>query len=193
MMPFQHSITFYREQARKAIPQVVSASFLGIIICCGCSVDTDIGRESMRQPVSPFLDISVDLLPELQKTDQSNSSELSGSKLIAVTDMPSPGRTNAFELSNDFQPEAAIQESSGKREIYVIGFVEVDNPSVMLSIDGRTQVVKAGESFERITVLEIAPPRARLSFDGVSWNASIFDRRNSTNEVTRKKTIEPPR
>lgn len=114
-------------------------------------------------------------------------SEIPTGKQIAKTEMPSPGRVNAFELSDDFHSETPVQETAGKREIYVLGFVEVDNPSVMLSIDGRTQVLKAGDTIDHITVQEIVPPRARLSSDGVSWNASIFDRRSSVSEVAARK------
>lgn len=84
-------------------------------------------------------------------------SEIPTGKQIAKTEMPSPGRVNAFELSDDFHSETPVQETAGKREIYVLGFVEVDDPSVMLIIDG------------------------------VSWNASIFDRRSSVSEVAARK------
>ena len=167
-----------RSRIGVAIQPAMVTGLMGFVICSGCSMDTGTGLESIQQRVTSFSDATVVGMSEAQESDNANGLELNGSKLIAKTDMPSPGRTNAFELSNDSQPDSAIQESSGKKEIYVIGFVEVDNPSVMLAIDGRTQVLKAGETFERITVLEIAPPRVRLSSDGVSWNASIFDRRS---------------
>ncbi len=46
---------------------------------------------------------------------------------------------------------------------------------------------KAGDVFERIRVQEIVPPRARLSFDGVTRNASVFDRRSSPSEFFARK------
>lgn len=178
MQPDLRSICCARARNAVSIQRAMIAGLLGCVVCGGCSVQTDAGLESIQHRASSFSDTSVGVTPETQMLDQDNGLELSGGKLISKTDMPSPGRTNAFELSDDYQPETAVQESFGKREIYVVGFVEVDNPSVMLTIDGRMQVLKAGETFEKLTVLEIAPPRARLSSDGVSWNASIFDRRS---------------
>lgn len=103
----------------------------------------------------------------------------SRTQLVSAIAMPSPNRTNPFELSGEFQEDLVLEGTGRKREIRVVGFIELDIPAVMLSLDGRSQVFKTGETFDKITVLEIQPPRARISYDGVTWNASIFDRRSS--------------
>lgn len=95
--------------------------------------------------------------------------------------MPSPGRTNPFELSSEFQEQSQTEVSGGKRDIRVAGFVEVDEPVVMLLIDGKTHSFKKGETHLRITVNEIMPPRVRLTYDNVTWNASLFDRNSPGN------------
>ena len=121
------------------------------------------------------------------ETANSEPSGTAPGTLVAKAEMPSPGRMNAFEMSGENHSEAPIQESRGKREVYVVGFVEVDEPSVMLSIDGRMQLLKTGDTLDRITVQEITPPKTRLSCDGVSWSASLFDRRAIGSEVSARK------
>ncbi len=155
--------------------------------CIGCSLDSNETLEALQRNATPFSGALAKATTELPESESPDGLGGSLSTQVAKTEMPSPGRLNAFELSGVFHAETLSQETGGKREIFVIGFVEVDVPSVMLAIDGRTQVLKAGDTFERITVHEIVPPRARLSCDGVTWNASIFDRRNSTSEVSARK------
>lgn len=92
--------------------------------------------------------------------------------------MPSPGRTNPFEISSEYENDNREEVVNRKREIQVVGFIELDKPSVMLSIDGKSHVVKLGDTLEDITVNEISPPMARITYDGVSRNASLFDRRS---------------
>ena len=192
--------------SRKPIPESVQTNLgkailgatltcsIGIGICSGCSVKTDPSLEPMGLGMSPITDALTKATPDTQASEPEADLKLSAGKLIAKNDLPSPGRLNAFELTGEFHAETTSQDTGVKREIFIIGFVEVDKPSVMLSIDGRTQTLLAGETFERITVLEIAPPRARISCDGVSWNASIFDRRSSSTEVSmKKKSAEPTR
>ncbi len=50
----------------------------------------------------------------------------------------------------------------------------------MLLIDGKPHSFKKGETHLRITVNEITPPRVRLTYDNVTWNASLFDRHEKT-------------
>lgn len=92
--------------------------------------------------------------------------------------MPSPGRTNPFEIASEYENDNREEVVNRKREIQIVGFIELDQPSVMLSVDGKSHVVKSGEAFENITVNEVSPPSARITYDGVSRNISIFDRRS---------------
>lgn len=116
--------------------------------------------------------------PKLPSEQESPKSEAEGKRLVSMVAMPSPERTNPFEMSGDFE-EAPIGDTIGKkREIRVIGFIELDAPAAMLSLDGRTQIFKAGETFDKVTVQEIQPPRVRVSCDGVTWQASLFDPRS---------------
>ena len=165
----------------------MTVSLVAMANCIGCSLDSGETLESLQRNATPFSAALVQATTELPESESMDGSAVPSKTLAAKSEMPSPGRLNAFELSSELRVETPSQETAGKREIYVIGFVEVDIPSVMLAIDGRTQVLKAGDTFERITVQEIAPPRARLSCDGVTWNASILDRRSSPSEASARK------
>jgi hypothetical protein len=110
--------------------------------------------------------------------DSTSEKESKLRKFISLADLPSPGRINAFELAGEFLTEKSDSTlTDKKREVFVLGFVEVDHLSVMLSVDGKTEILKTGDNSSGISVLEISPPQVRLSLDGVSWYASLFDRR----------------
>lgn len=145
-----------------------------LALCLGCSSEMSDAivqaARSHSQLPNPNAEISV---------AEENIDSIDSKRLVSVIAKPSPDRTNPFELSGEFQ-EASLGEPTGrKREIRVLGFIELDSPAVMLSMDGRTQIFKTGETFDKVTVQEIQPPRAKISYDGVSWQASIFDRRSS--------------
>ncbi len=157
------------------------AGSIGLCLLCGCSTDFNSGL-GLEQSSAPITELIPKVVADAQVPEESDSADVPAGKLIAKSELPSPGRTNAFELSGEFQTESVTQETGAKREVHIIGFVEVDTPRVMLSIDGRTETLKVNDTIDRITVLEIAPPRAKLSSDGVSWNASIFDKRNANGD-----------
>ena len=145
-----------------------------LLLTAGCSSEMSdaIVQAARSQSQASTLGKTMDPISE----DIENESR---TKLVNVAAMPSPNRTNPFELSGEFQEDVVVEGTGRKREIRVIGFIELDTPAVMLSLDGRSQIFKANETIDKITVLEIQPPRARISYDGVTWNASIFDRRGS--------------
>lgn len=145
-----------------------------LLIFTGCSremseaiLETARNRSSSARPID---------MPEVGVDDEFLRMD---SKPVSLNVMPSPERTNPFEMSAEFLSDSPNETAGRKREIRVLGFIELEVPSVMISLDGRTQVFKAGETFDKVTVHEIMPPRARLSYDGVTWNASIFDRREN--------------
>jgi hypothetical protein len=102
-----------------------------------------------------------------------------GRELVAVQaplprDMPSPGRTNPFEFLGDSEASAHSESGNRKKEIRVWGFVHLDRPGVLLSVDGKSSVYFTGETVGQITVLEVSPPTVRLQHNGLSWQESLF-------------------
>ncbi len=122
--------------------------------------------------------------PRIAQRDTAEATDGSVRPMATSAVMPSPGRTNPFELPSEFEEPSPTEVSGGKRDIRVAGFVEVNEPVVMLQIDGKTHSFKAGETHLRITVNEIAPPRVRLTYDNVTWNASLFDSNRSSSRDT---------
>jgi hypothetical protein len=147
----------------------------------GCSVDTEQIQEMVRQTTPIHAPDGAPTSGELDgdfRVESSNEKESKLHQFVSLVDLPSPGRINAFELAGEFLTEKSDSTvTDKKREIFVLGFVEVDHMSVMLSVDGKTEILKTGDINSGIRVLEISPPQVRLSMDGVSWYASLFDRR----------------
>jgi hypothetical protein len=142
-----------------------------LLLCAGCSSEmSDAIVEAARAQSHPSKPASELVNPEVDHEDV---------KPVSLTTMPSPDRTNPFEMSGEFEETPIGDAPSKKREIRVLGFIELDAPAAMLSLDGRTQIFKVGETFDKITVQEIQPPRVRINYDGVTWQASIFDPRSN--------------
>ena len=86
---------------------------------------------------------------------------------------PFPDRHNPFRYQHtlsEVEVEVAAPES-----VLVLGFVNRGVPSVMLSIDGTTHTMSAGQTAGGIEVVGLSPPRVRLSSADRSWTASLFD------------------
>lgn len=92
---------------------------------------------------------------------------------------PSPGRNDPFRYPDDFQTTQPSGERTGRGEVKLLGFVQTDRPKVLLTIEGQSGTLAVGESLGRVTVESISIPNVRLSLDGVTWNASLFDRSGS--------------
>jgi hypothetical protein len=97
----------------------------------------------------------------------------------ANVNLPSPGRTNPFEMAGGFETNDVATDggTEKKKEVRVLGFVELDQPTVMLAVDGQTELMRAGEVRDGIEILEIQTPQVKIKRDGVSWYASLFDPR----------------
>jgi hypothetical protein len=149
--------------------------------CAGCS--SDLADSIVTASRSAEIPQQLQGLGPQSNRDPSwpeESGQANRGELIATTasDLPSPDRTNPFEVSGDVETDLRDDGVARKREIRIVGFVELDDPTVMLSVDGKTQVFRSGETIDRITVTDIAPPNARINYDGVNWNASLYDRRS---------------
>jgi hypothetical protein len=163
----------------------ILAALLAIGWTTGCGLDSKEFLEMARQQSAEARQMSGandPLANATRSNDGRETRERSSSeriaKFVSQTDLPSPGRTNPFELSGGFQTEHSTElGSSDHKEIVVVGFVQVDRPAVMLSINGKTETLFEGASVRGMLVQEIKPPQVKLSLDGVSWYASLLDRR----------------
>jgi hypothetical protein len=171
---------FYRVPFRQAT--------LGLaILFSGCSIDTQELLEQSQAHATGALAKPEQSLFDLGSESSGETAESALEVFVSSTDLPSPGRTNPFELSGEFHTDTGDFTNNSKREIFIVGFVEVDQKCVMLSVDGKTEVLGVGDTSAGITVLELAQPQARLSYDGVSWYASLLDRRGKQSDPSAKR------
>ena len=89
---------------------------------------------------------------------------------------PSPDRENPFEWDDNFSGGNAESKLENKRDIKIVGFVKTDVQRVMISLNKQVYTMTVGETLNRVSVTEIDVPRAKLSYDGIEWTASLFDR-----------------
>jgi hypothetical protein len=179
----------FQNMAHKNLPRVriSQVALCAGFLCAGCSIDT---RELLEQSQASGSSTASKAESGLFDLGSDLSGETPDSAMevfVSSTDLPSPGRTNPFELSGEFHTDTGDLTNNSKREIFIVGFVEVDRKCVMLSVDGRTEVLGVGDTLAGITVLELAQPQARLSYDGVSWYASLLDRRGKQGDLSTKR------
>ncbi|QEG43542.1 hypothetical protein [Roseimaritima ulvae] len=87
--------------------------------------------------------------------------------------LPFPERENPFLFPHDrVQPVVPAAEVS---QVRVLGFVEVDQPRVLLKVSDRTRTLAVGDAAQGVEVLAIEPPLVRLRQGNLTWNASLFD------------------
>jgi hypothetical protein len=137
----------------------------------GCSADIQdsiVEAAQRHRQAMPRLDEALDETPTARIEKRLASSAV----------VPSPGRSNPFEIAGTYDSDSGPSEQTlKKKEIRILGFVELEKPMAILSIDGQSQTFATGDTHDRITVTEVSPPRARITLDGVSWYASLFDPR----------------
>lgn len=86
---------------------------------------------------------------------------------------PFPDRLNLFEPQK--RSARAAKRSSGDvaDSVVLMGFAKLDEPKVVLAIDGIVSPLADGQEFGGVTVISIAPPRAVLQRGRNRWTASI--------------------
>ncbi|MCR9201780.1 MAG: hypothetical protein NXI04_24300 [Planctomycetaceae bacterium] len=130
--------------------------FLLACTLCGCGGQqtTALLQDLQDSPFIPAKNSSEETIEELFTSE----SEL---------DLPNPDRVNPFQESGSVAPA-----SSGLRPL-LKGFVEREQPQVVLTLGGRIAVVGEGDSFEDVTILEIRPPQVVYRQRGVEHRLSL--------------------
>ncbi|MEQ8846340.1 hypothetical protein [Botrimarina sp.] len=86
---------------------------------------------------------------------------------------PFPERVNPFEPPKQSARTAQLAQGGASDSVVLLGFAEVDEPRVLLAINGAVKPLSSGEEAAGIRVLSIAPPRAVLQRGRTRWTASI--------------------
>src|SRR4051812_46827864 len=91
---------------------------------------------------------------------------------IADFKPPFPERTDLFEAPKRAQSSVRRDDEHGQ-SVEIVGFVNVDEPRVVLSIDSViTPIPEGGEKYG-VQVISIQPPRAVLQRGRSRWTATL--------------------
>jgi len=84
---------------------------------------------------------------------------------------PFPDRVDLFVPPK--RPAAASQDARQRDAVELMGFVRVDRPRAVLSIDGNVASIPVGETQFGVQVLSINPPKVELQRDRQRWQATL--------------------
>jgi hypothetical protein len=85
---------------------------------------------------------------------------------------PFPNRTDLF-VPPKRAGGAAAGQSSGDNAVQLLGFVRVDQPKAVLSINGEIAPMAVGESRYGVDVISIAPPNVVLQRGRQRWQTTL--------------------
>jgi hypothetical protein len=85
---------------------------------------------------------------------------------------PFPNRTDLF-VPPKRAGGAATGQSSGDNAVLLLGFVRVDQPKAVLSINGEIAPMAAGESRFGVDVISISPPNVVLQRGRQRWQTTL--------------------
>lgn len=133
-----------------------AAVCLAVLISGGCgSSELPVSMEDLED--TPFL-------PAKATTTQDFEEVFAASEL---PDLPNPGRTNPFQQSE----QVAVPQQPNRPQLK--GFVERDEPRVVLAVGEKLGVIGVNETFEDVTVLEIRPPQVVFRQRGIEHRLSL--------------------
>ncbi len=101
---------------------------------------------------------------------------------VSTFEFPNPARENPFEFAVATNTLQTDQSSTGNEQISLVGILGVSDPKIMLRIGGDTRVLKEGEIWGNIQVLEVDTPDVRLEIDGITRTWSLVGRQSSGSE-----------
>lgn len=92
---------------------------------------------------------------------------------IAAYDPPFPDRTDLFEPRKHAARVAKLSSGDSAESVVLMGFANLDEPRVILAINGEVKPLRSGEEALGIQVISIDPPRAVLQRGRSRWTVSI--------------------
>ncbi|QDT68581.1 hypothetical protein MalM25_15040 [Planctomycetes bacterium MalM25] len=86
---------------------------------------------------------------------------------------PYPERRNLFSPPKQLARMARQKSNGSADSVVLMGFAKIDEPSVLLAINGRVTPLEHGQEAAGVRVISIDPPRAVLQRGRSRWTASI--------------------
>lgn len=134
------------------------------------------------KPVEPTPTERVEA-PSASETTEAETSATTGEESIAVAAPaaieptapyapPFPHRTDLF-VPPKRAGGAAAGQAPGDNAVLLMGFVRVDQPKAVLSINGEIAPLAAGESRFGVDVISIAPPNVVLQRGRQRWQTTL--------------------
>ena len=147
--------------------------FLGVLLA-GCqSADT---KSTSKKPAAGTQSAQTKPASKTGVNDSTaphDGKPTANKPVVAATfDPPFPHRTELFEPPRGGQGTVRRDEEHGET-IELKGFVDVDGPQVILSIDGVLSPIPAGGERYGVQVISIHPPSVVLQRGRNRWTASL--------------------
>jgi hypothetical protein len=92
---------------------------------------------------------------------------------VAAYEYPFPDRTDLFEPRKHAARVARLSSGESTESVALLGFADIDEPRVVLAINGEAKALRSGEEALGIQVISIDPPRAVLQRGRSRWTVSI--------------------
>lgn len=157
------------------------AFFALAVLCAGCSSSADLAVESAAPPVTPAVTTvpaaaAIAISPTKSEDKAAPTPDLANPKqttaqAVAFTP-PFPDRVELFEAPKRAQGTVKRDDEHGAT-VELKGFINVDQPRVILSIDGVVSPVPEGGEKYGVQVISIQPPNVVLQRGRNRWTATL--------------------
>jgi len=162
---------------------MIGRKTLTLVVAVGCALCLTLLLGNEQQPVA-ITEAALAVQPAETKADSSDESptaeQLAEAPVVVEEEpvanqyeLPFPDRINLFEAPK--RQGKGIVKLDGQIEtaIELLGFVNVDQQQVVLSVDGLVAALAEGSIQDGIEVISIQPPSVVLKRGKQRWQASL--------------------
>lgn len=152
---------------------------------CGCGGSLDQQLQDLPLDLDPTASSGPSLAARLQGLNSKQEVLVEDDESLTLTAVdekltsaPYPNRKNPFEfgIEVDFDKESGTNK---ELNVKLYGFLGTESPKAIISINGHTRSMSAGDTQGAVEVLTISPPEVRIRTDGVTRTWSLFGSANS--------------
>lgn len=156
-----------------------AATTVAIILMAGCADDSAHLGSAEFEP-TPF-DTAAAKAEEATKAaeeaarqvEPAPAAEAPTVEQVVEYEPPFPDRTELFEPRKQAARAARLSSGDSAESVVLMGFAKLDEPQVLLAINGEVKPLRSGEEASGVQVISIDPPRAVLQRGRSRWTASI--------------------
>lgn len=155
---------------RTALCQLLS---MGLIACAvGCQRGVESPPEAPAATETPAPDAPAATTENKQAPEPELAEPNESSPAVAEFTPPFPERLELFEAPKRAQSNIRRDDEHGET-VELKGFINVDQPRVVLSIDGQISPVPEGGEKYGVRVISIQPPSVVLQRGRNRWTATL--------------------